>query len=164
MKKRGLAILFVCVLIAGAAAAEAWQPNYDGLWVRVRESAMEIFLPTNWKIASEKEAPEGLLAEDPETKMTMRLSLSPYDGKAADAILKDMQADAGYANAELVQFGGASYVLADQPAEKAYVGVLNSEYFSMKVTFTFAPADTPEARRLAESIMSTLREFAEGNG
>jgi hypothetical protein len=168
MKK--LFIGCVCALsvaIGGVAAAENtedyYAASYDGLWVCVVGSSMEVFLPKRWSVSPSPEVPAGLFAQDAETGASMRLSLRLSEEKSVDELSDAYSADAQYVNVQRMDVGGVPYVLFELPSLDAYMGVTDVE-FAQVFTFAFAPKDAPGLRALAQEIMASLRKAKGGNG
>ncbi len=163
--KRLLALILIITLatlsgvyLGGAAIAE-YLPSYDGIWVLVPDSTMEIFLPKDWSVSSPSAVPVGLIAEDRENGISMRLSLRPSEAKSVDELSQAYAADAQYTNVRRLDVGNLAYVLLQLPAMDAYMGVTDVGYVQI-FTFTFSPMEMPGLQALAQEIMASLRAAA----
>ncbi len=145
------------------APAAASTPSFEGHWVRVSDSAMEVYLPAAWTVSPSSAVPVGLLAEDAANGVSMRLSLRASEDKSVDELCDAYTADSQYANVRRADMGGTAYVVFDLPALDAYMGVTDVGYVQI-FTFTFAPKDAPGLRALAEEIMASLRVADGSNG
>ncbi len=160
--KRLLAFFLFALLAAsnGISRAETasanYLPSYDGIWVLVPNSSMEIFLPKEWSVSSPSAVPVGLIAEDRNNGISMRLSLRPSEAKSVDELCRAYAADAQYSNVQRLDVGNMAFVLLELPALDAYMGVTDVGYVQI-FTFTFSPMGIPGLHALAQEIMGSLR-------
>lgn len=158
MKKLTLWILCIALLsgIASMAMAEDYLPAFEGYWVDVADTPMEVCLPEAWTHDTTEEVPSGLKAKCADPEMRLTLTIKKSTEKTADELFEDYTKDDAYRDVERADLNGIPYVLMEAVDSGAYVGV-TAVGDSGVFMFTFRGAETPENRMLVRGIMDSLR-------